>query len=108
RAYALIHSSDVRILHEPTAGLDPKQIIETRDLIRGCASQHTVVLSTHILPEVSKTCQRVVVINAGKIVAEGSPEDLKHRLEGFEAVLVSAEGPPEEMKSKLERVNGVN
>src|SRR2546422_6934274 len=86
-AQALIHNPDVLILDEPTAGLDPKQIIETRDLIRGFAGQHTVVLSTHILPEVSKTCQRVVVINAGKIVAEGSPEDLKHRLEGFEAGL---------------------
>jgi len=107
-AQALIHNPDVLILDEPTAGLDPKQIIETRDLIRGFAGQHTVVLSTHILPEVSKTCQRVVVINAGKIVAEGSPEDLKHRLEGFEAVLVTAEGPQEEMKSKLERVSGVN
>src|SRR5271157_6471890 len=68
-AQALIHNPEVLVLDEPTAGLDPKQIIETRQLIKGLAGQHTVILSTHILPEVSKTCQRVVVINAGKIVA---------------------------------------
>src|SRR3989454_9183323 len=107
-AQALIHNPEVLVLDEPTAGLDPKQIIETRELIKNLAGQHTVVLSTHTLPEVSKTCQRVVVINAGKIVAEGPPEDLKHGWEGFEAVLVTAEGPQEEMKSKLERVSGVN
>ena len=65
-AQALIHNPDVLVLDEPTAGLDPKQIIETRELITGLAGQHTVILSTHILPEVSKTCQRVVVINAGR------------------------------------------
>src|SRR5881396_1283063 len=69
-AQALIHNPEVLVLDEPTAGLDPKQIIETRELIKNLAGQHTVVLSTHILPEASKTCQRVVVINAGKIVAE--------------------------------------
>src|SRR6266568_2214353 len=107
-AQALIHNPDVLILDEPTAGLDPKQIIETRDLIRGFAGQHTVVLSTHILPEVSKTCQRVVVINAGKIVAVGTPDELTHRLTGFETVLVTAEGPAPEIHAKLERVEGVN
>ena len=73
-AQALIHNPEVLILDEPTAGLDPKQIIETRELIRGLAGQHTVVLSTHILPEVSKTCGRVVVISQGKIVAQGAPD----------------------------------
>ncbi len=107
-AQALIHNPEVLVLDEPTAGLDPKQIIETRELIKGLAGQHTVVLSTHILPEVSKTCQRVVVINAGKVVAVGAPEELTHRLQGFETVLVTAEGPSAEMKEKLQKVDGVN
>jgi ABC-2 type transport system ATP-binding protein len=106
-AQALIHNPDVLILDEPTAGLDPKQIIETRELIRGLAGQHTVVLSTHILPEVSKTCDRVVVINNGKVVAVGAPDELTQRLQGFETVLVTAEGPGGEMKARLERVEGV-
>ena len=107
-AQALIHNPDVLVLDEPTAGLDPKQIIETRELIRRLAGQHTVVLSTHILPEVSKTCDRVVVINAGKVVAVGAPEELTQRLQGFETVLVTAEGPGAEIKSKLETVEGVS
>ena len=107
-AQALIHNPEVLILDEPTAGLDPKQIIETRELIRGLAGQHTVVLSTHILPEVSKTCQRVVVINEGKIVAAGSPDELTRRLQGFETVLITVEGPAAEIMDKLQRVGGVN
>ncbi len=107
-AQALIHNPEVLVLDEPTAGLDPKQIIETRELIKGLAGQHTVVLSTHILPEVSKTCQRVVVINEGKVVAIGAPEELTRRLQGFETVLVTAEGPSAEMKEKLQKVDGVN
>lgn len=106
-AQALIHNPDVLVLDEPTAGLDPKQIIETREMIRGLAGQHTVILSTHILPEVSKTCERVVVINAGKVVAVGAPEELTRRLQGFETVLVVAEGPKAEVKARLERVGGV-
>ena len=107
-AQALIHNPDVLILDEPTAGLDPKQIIETRELIKALAGQHTIVLSTHILPEVSKTCERVVVINAGKVVAEGTPDELTRRLQGYETVLVTAEGPEGEIKSRLERIAGVN
>ncbi len=107
-AQALIHNPDVLILDEPTAGLDPKQIIETRELIKGLAGLHTIVLSTHILPEVSKTCQRVVVINAGRIAAVGTPDELIHRLQGYETVLVTAEGPREEIKGRLEAVTGVN
>lgn len=107
-AQALIHNPDVLILDEPTAGLDPKQIIETRELIKGLAGQHTVVLSTHILPEVSKTCQRVLVISQGKIVASGTPDELTHRLQGYETVLLTAEGPAAEMMEKLQRVSGVN
>jgi len=107
-AQAIIHNPDVLILDEPTAGLDPKQIIETRELIRGLAGQHTIVLSTHILPEVSKVCQRVVVINSGRIAAVGTPDELIHRLQGYETVLVTAEGPKPEIKGKLQAVAGVN
>lgn len=107
-AQALIHNPEVLVLDEPTAGLDPKQIIETRELIKGLAGQHTVILSTHILPEVSKSCQRVVVINAGKVVAVGAPEELTRRLQGFETVLITAEGPAAEIKDRFERVSGVN
>jgi ABC-2 type transport system ATP-binding protein len=107
-AQALIHNPDVLVLDEPTAGLDPKQIIETRELITGLAGQHTVILSTHILPEVSKTCQRVVVINAGQIVAVGTPNELMRRLQGFETVLVTVEGPAAAIIEKFQRVGGVN
>jgi ABC-2 type transport system ATP-binding protein len=107
-AQALIHNPDVLVLDEPTSGLDPKQIIETRELITGLAGQHTVILSTHILPEVSKTCQRVVVINAGQIVAVGTPNELMKRLQGFETVLVTVEGPAAEIMEKFQRVGGVN
>jgi ABC-2 type transport system ATP-binding protein len=107
-AQALIHNPDVLILDEPTAGLDPKQIIETRELIKGLAGQHTIVLSTHILPEVSKTCQRVVVINTGKIVAVGTPDELTRRLQGYETVLITVEGPAADILERLQRVKGVN
>ena len=107
-AQAFIHNPDVLILDEPTAGLDPKQIIETRELIRRLAGQHTIVLSTHILPEVSKTCDRVVVINQGKVVAVGTPDELTHRLQGYETVLLTVEGPAAEIIDKLQRVGGVN
>ena len=87
-AQALIHNPDVLILDEPTAGLDPKQIIETRDLIRGLAGDHTIVLSTHILPEVAQTCQRVVIINRGRVVAVDTPDNLTARLKGAETMYV--------------------
>jgi gliding motility-associated transport system ATP-binding protein len=107
-AQALIANPDVLILDEPTAGLDPKQIIETRQLIKGLAGQHTVILSTHILPEVSRTCQRVVVINQGSVVAVGAPEELTSRLQGYGSVLVTVQGPAAEIISKLQSVPGVN
>jgi len=107
-AQALIHNPEVLILDEPTAGLDPKQIIETRELIRRLAGQHTIVLSTHILPEVSKTCERVIVINQGKVVAVGAPAELTHRLQGYETVLITVQGPAGEVMEKLRRVGGVH
>jgi ABC-2 type transport system ATP-binding protein len=90
-AQTLIHDPDVLILDEPTAGLDPKQIIETRDLIRSLAGDHTIVLSTHILPEVAQTCHRVVIINKGKVVAVDTPENLTHELKGAASLYVQVE-----------------
>ncbi len=81
-AQAILHNPDVLILDEPTAGLDPKQIIETRELIRALGGSHTIILSTHILPEVSMTCGRVVIINKGRVVAEDTPDNLMRRLQG--------------------------
>ena len=90
-AQALIHNPDVLILDEPTAGLDPKQIIETRELIKELAGDHTIILSTHILPEVSQTCQRVVIINKGKVVAVDTPDNLTARLRGSETMYVQVD-----------------
>ena len=80
-AQAILHNPDVLVLDEPTAGLDPKQIIETRELIKELAGDHTIILSTHILPEVSQTCQRVVIINKGQVVAVDTPDNLTPRPE---------------------------
>jgi ABC-2 type transport system ATP-binding protein len=91
-AQALIHDPEVLILDEPTAGLDPKQIIETRDLIRSLAGDHTIILSTHILPEVAQTCQRVVIINKGRVVAVDTPENLTHQLKGAASLYVQVDG----------------
>jgi ABC-2 type transport system ATP-binding protein len=106
-AQAIIHNPDVLVLDEPTAGLDPKQIIETRQLIRELAGTHTIVLSTHILPEVSQTCQRVVIINKGRVVAEDSPENLTHRMHGAATVIVQTDGPAEDAEAVLRNVQGV-
>ena len=87
-AQAIIHNPDVLILDEPTAGLDPHQIIETRDLIKGLAGDHTIILSTHILPEVEQICERVIIIAKGKLVATDTVENLTSRLRGAETVAV--------------------
>jgi ABC-2 type transport system ATP-binding protein len=106
-AQALIHNPEVLILDEPTAGLDPKQIIETRDLIRSLAGDHTIVLSTHILPEVSQTCQRVVIINKGRVVAVDTPENLTARLRGAETLYVQVDAGGVEAGELLARIPGV-
>src|SRR5437868_3238996 len=85
-AQAIVHNPDVLILDEPTSGLDPHQIIETRDLIKGLAGDHTIILSTHILPEVEATCEHVVIIAKGKLVATDTVENLTSRLRGAETV----------------------
>jgi ABC-2 type transport system ATP-binding protein len=106
-AQALIHNPDVLILDEPTAGLDPKQIIETRQLIKELAGDHTIVLSTHILPEVSQTCQRVVIINKGRVVAIDTPDNLTARLRGSETMYVQVDAGGADAAAVLQRVPGV-
>jgi ABC-2 type transport system ATP-binding protein len=106
-AQALMHNPEVLILDEPTAGLDPKQIIETRQLIRGLAGDHTIILSTHILPEVSQTCQRVVIINRGKVVAVDTPEKLTSRLRGSETMYLQVDAEGADAAAVLQRVSGV-
>jgi ABC-2 type transport system ATP-binding protein len=106
-AQAILHNPDVLILDEPTAGLDPKQIIETRELIKSLGGDHTVVLSTHILPEVSMTCGRVVIINRGRVVAEDTPENLTQRLKGGAALKVEVRGDADQVSAALSAVPGV-
>ena len=105
-AQALIHNPDVLILDEPTAGLDPKQIIETRQLIKQLAGDHTIILSTHILPEVSQTCQRVGIINKGRIVAVDSPENLTTRLAGSATIYVQVDTSGSDATAALSKVPG--
>src|SRR5688572_1034971 len=107
-AQAILHNPDVLVLDEPTAGLDPKQIIETRQLIRDLGGSHTIVLSTHILPEVSQTCHRVVIINNGRVVAVDTPDNLTGRLRGSETMYLQvAAGPPEDVQTALGSLDGV-
>src|SRR6186713_1169876 len=91
-AQAIIHNPDVLILDEPTSGLDPKQIHETRSLIRGLAGDHTIILSTHILPEVEQVCEQVIIISKGKVVATDTVQNLTNRLRGSENIAVEVEG----------------
>jgi ABC-2 type transport system ATP-binding protein len=106
-AQSIIHNPEVLVLDEPTAGLDPKQIIETRQLIRELGGSHTIVLSTHILPEVSQTCNRVVIINKGRVVAIDTPENLTSRLRGAATIYAQVAGPPEDVHNAATRVPGV-
>src|SRR5579871_2988012 len=106
-AQAIIHNPDVLILDEPTAGLDPKQIIETRQLIKELAGDHTIIISTHILPEVSQTCQRVVIINKGHVVAVDTPDNLTARLRGSETMYVQVDAAGADAGASLKRVPGV-
>jgi ABC-2 type transport system ATP-binding protein len=112
-AQAIIHNPDVLILDEPTAGLDPKQINETRDLIRSLAGDHTIILSTHILSEVEQTCQQVIIINKGKLVATDTVQNLQSRARGAESVLVEVAGRNGNLNSasvqhRLEQIAGVS
>jgi len=112
-AQAIIHNPDVLILDEPTAGLDPKQINETRDLIKSLAGDHTIILSTHILPEVEQTCEQVIIINKGRLVATDSVRNLQARARGAESVLVEIAGRSGDIEAsivqhRLEQVSGVS
>jgi ABC-2 type transport system ATP-binding protein len=106
-AQALIHQPDVLILDEPTIGLDPAQIIEVRNLIRDLGKEHTVMLSTHILSEAQQVCDRVLIINKGKIVAEDTPERLQARLAGVQKVLVKVGGDSDGLEEVVRDVPGV-
>jgi ABC-2 type transport system ATP-binding protein len=112
-AQAIIHNPDVLILDEPTSGLDPKQIIEIRDLLKQLSGDHTIILSTHILSEVEQSCEQVIIISQGKLVARDTVHNLTSRLHGSEAValeIASADGGPEagEVQGRLEQVSGVS
>jgi gliding motility-associated transport system ATP-binding protein len=112
-AQAIIHNPDVLILDEPTSGLDPKQIIEIRELLKSLAGDHTIILSTHILSEVEHSCERVIIISQGRLVAIDSVANLTNRLRGSEAVALEvdvADGRPAsaEVQQRLEQVSGVS
>lgn len=106
-AQALIHDPPVLILDEPTVGLDPKQIIEIRELIKSLAGSHSVILSTHILPEATAVCQRVVIISGGRIVAEDTPDRLSTRLRHSEKIALTLTRPPGDVQARLRQVDGV-
>jgi ABC-2 type transport system ATP-binding protein len=106
-AQALVHDPDVLILDEPTIGLDPRQIIEVRELIKGLAGQHTILISTHILPEVEQVCSRVLIIHRGKLVAEDTPKNLGARLRGAERIGLQVTGNGAKLQAALAAVPGV-
>ena len=106
-AQALLNNPEVLILDEPTSGLDPKQIHEVRSLIKNLAGAHTIVLSTHILPEVSMTCSRVVIINNGKVAAMDTPEGLANQMKGAERISLTVDGPADDVRAKLLQLGGV-
>lgn len=107
-AHAMIHDPQVLILDEPTSGLDPNQIIEIRKLIKDIGKQKTVILSTHILPEVEATCDRILIINKGKIVADGTPETLRKQAKGREVINVKIEdGSTEDVRNALKALPSV-
>ena len=107
-AQALVHDPDVIILDEPTVGLDPKQIIEVRHLIKGLAGSHTIILSTHILPEVSMTCDRVVIINKGKVAAVDTPGNLTSQLKGGQRIRIEVQAAEKPLRELLGQVAGAS
>jgi ABC-2 type transport system ATP-binding protein len=107
-AQTIVHNPDVIILDEPTVGLDPNQIKEVRHLIKSLAGEHTIILSTHILPEVEMTCDRVVIINKGKIAAVDTTENLTTQLKGGERVRVIVKGAEDDLRKSLDSLKGVN
>ncbi|MDA0770853.1 MAG: MFS transporter [SAR202 cluster bacterium Casp-Chloro-G4] len=106
-AQAILHEPDVLVLDEPTIGIDPIQVVETRQLIKSLGGEHTLVISTHILPEVSMICERVIIINEGQIVAEDTPEMLATRLRGVDRIELDVKGPSKEIADAISAVEGV-
>ena len=107
-AQAILHEPDVLILDEPTIGIDPIQVVETRRLIKSLGGEHTLIISTHILPEVSMICERVIIIHEGQIVAVDKPENLATRLQGVERIEVDAKGPSKDIIESLESIEGIH
>jgi ABC-2 type transport system ATP-binding protein len=110
-AQAILHNPEVLVLDEPTSGLDPKQIIETRELIRSLAGDHTIILSTHILSEIENSCDKVIIISNGKLVATDTVRNLTRRLRGAEAVTVDIDAADVDQgsaRARLEQVPGVS
>ena len=106
-AQTMIHDPDILILDEPTVGLDPNQILEIRELIKRIGEEKTVILSSHILPEVAATCKRIIIMNNGQIVGSGTPEEMSTRAKGGGVVNVVIRGPVEEIKEKLSSMEKV-
>ncbi len=106
-AQAMVHDPEVLILDEPTSGLDPNQIAEIRGLVKELGKEKTVILCTHILPEVEATCGRVLIINEGRIVADGSPAELQSSFQGKERIYLELRTPAGDVESKLAGVENV-
>jgi ABC-2 type transport system ATP-binding protein len=106
-AQALIHRPEVLILDEPTIGLDPTQVVEIREVIREIGKDRTVLFSTHILTEAQQICDRVLIINKGKIVAEDTPENLQSRLVGSQRVVLRVRGEADDLPAKIKKIKGV-
>lgn len=106
-AQAILHEPDVLILDEPTIGIDPIQVVETRNLIKSFGGEHTVILSTHILPEVSMVCERVIIIHEGRVVAIDRPGNLSERLRGTERIEMDIRGPVAQVMTALRNIRGV-
>lgn len=107
-AQALVNEPEVLILDEPTAGLDPKQIIDIRKLIKDLAGRRTIILSTHILPEVSMTCQRVIIINEGRVIAVDTPQNLTANIQGAGRISVKVDGPWQEVMKGIQGISGIS
>lgn len=107
-AQSILHEPEVLVLDEPTIGIDPIQVVETRNLIRNLSGEHTLIVSTHILPEVSMICERVVIIHEGQIVAVDRPENLATRLRGVERIEIDVRGPSKQVVTALKEVEGVS
>jgi ABC-2 type transport system ATP-binding protein len=107
-ADALLHNPKVLVLDEPTVGLDPAQIRQTRSLIQELAQEHTVILSSHILPEVEATCQRLIIIHEGRLVASGTPEELRQRITTGANLIAELKGPERDVADSVRKLAGVS